>query len=77
MKTSTKALFAAAAMGGLLAGSASVMAAKVAKADAGQSVVTYGDKGSCSGKDGCKGKTSCKATTKPADPAPAPATPAK
>lgn len=72
MKTSTKALFAAAAMGGLLAGSTSLMA-KPVKADAGQSVVTYGEKGACSGKDGCKGKTSCKATTKPAEPAPAPA----
>jgi hypothetical protein len=72
MKTSTKALFAAAAMGGLLAGSTSLMA-KAVKTDAGQSVVTYGDKGSCSGKDGCKGHSSCKAATKPADPAPAPA----
>lgn len=71
MKTSTKALFAAAAVSGLLAGTTSVMAGKTVKADAGQSVVTLGEKGSCGGKDGCGGKDKekgkCKSTTKPAE----------
>ena len=81
MKTSTKALFAAAAMGGILAGTSSLMAAKPGKADAGQSVITLGEKGACSGKDGCGGKDkkdkhSCKSTTKPAEkPAEKPAAP--